>query len=330
MSLLDIRNLRVAYPRRADGHGEVFAVDDVDFHVDAGEFVGLAGESGCGKTTLAMAIPQLLPRGARITDGSISFDGQDITQLDEQGLSTLRWSQISVVFQGALNALNPVQTVGSQIMEPITVHDSQVSKSDARLRMEELLDAVGIPPARAGDYPHQFSGGMRQRAMIAMALVCQPKLVIADEPITALDVMTQAQILDLLRELCERYQLSMILISHDLSVLAQTCDRVAVMYAGKMVETGKAGDVFGAHDGVRGARHPYTRRLLNAYPNIHSERVFIEGIPGYPPDLTSPPSGCRFQPRCVVATTKCAQIPPLQFVGEQHAVACWNSSEVNQ
>jgi peptide/nickel transport system ATP-binding protein len=189
--------------------------------------------------------------------------------------------------------------------------------------MRELLEAVGIPASRAGDYPHQFSGGMRQRVMIAMSLACRPRLVIADEPITALDVMTQAQILDLLRDLCDRYQLSMLLISHDLSVLAQTCDRVAVMYAGKIIETGPAGQVFGSDDALGGARHPYTQRLLRAYPNIRRERAFIDGIPGYPPDLTLPQQGCRFRARCELAFDQCTMEPPLVDVGGGQRAACW-------
>jgi peptide/nickel transport system ATP-binding protein len=320
VSLLDISGLKVAYPGK---HGDVLAVDGVDFTVDKGEFVGLAGESGCGKTTMAMAIPNLLPAGARIADGSIRFDGQELVGMSEEALSKVRWREISVVFQGALNALNPVQTIGSQILEPIRVHDTDASDAEAKARVAELLEAVGIPARRSGDFPHQFSGGMRQRVMIAMALACRPQLVIADEPITALDVMTQAQILDLLRDLCDRYGLSMLLISHDLSVLAQTCDRVAVMYAGKIVEAGPAGRVFGSDEVPDGARHPYTQRLLRAYPNIRRERVFIDGIPGYPPDLTREQVGCRFRARCDVAIDVCATVEPtLRDVGEGQQAAC--------
>ena len=320
MSLLDVRDLRVSY---GSPDGDVHAVDGVSLSIDAGEFVGLAGESGCGKTTMAMAIPQLLPRNARITSGSVLFDGVDLSGLDEQAMRAYRWKDISVVFQGALNALNPVQTVGSQIAEPIRVHDSSVTSAQAADRMRELLEAVGIPSRRAHDYPHQFSGGMRQRVMIAMALACRPRLVIADEPITALDVMTQAQIIDLLQGLSERYNLAMLLISHDLSVLAQTCDRVAVMYAGKMAETGPSQDVFGESNGQAKARHPYTQRLLRAYPNIHRERVFIDGIPGSPPDLSRPQQGCRFEPRCDVAMGHCASIEPeLITLESRHLAAC--------
>ena len=320
MSLLDVRDLRVSY-RSSDG--DVHAVDGVSLRIDAGEFVGLAGESGCGKTTMAMAIPQLLPTNAHISSGSVTFDGVELSSLDENEMRAYRWKDISVVFQGALNALNPVQTIGSQIAEPMRVHDASVTAAEADDRMRELLEAVGIPSRRAHDYPHQFSGGMRQRVMIAMALACRPRLVIADEPITALDVMTQAQIIDLLQSLSDRYNLAMLLISHDLSVLAQTCDRVAVMYAGKMAEMGPSNDVFGESDGVANAQHPYTQRLLRAYPNIHRERVFIDGIPGSPPDLSKPQVGCRFRPRCDVALDLCSvQEPTLVDLTESHVASC--------
>jgi peptide/nickel transport system ATP-binding protein len=328
VSLLEVRGLNVTY--EADG-STVHAVDGVDLTVARGEFVGLAGESGCGKTTLGMAIPRLLPRRASITSGSVTFNGVDLTTLDEQSLAAYRWKEVSVVFQGALNALNPVQPVGRQIAEPVRAHDRSVSAPEARDRAAELLESVGIPARRAVDYPHQFSGGMRQRVMIAMALACRPSLVIADEPITALDVMTQAQIIDLLRGLSDRYELAMILISHDLSVLAQTCDRVVVMYAGRIAEAGPAGNVFGEPGAGIGARHPYTRRLLRAYPNIHRERVFIDGIPGSPPDLSRRFVGCRFAPRCLETLPRCSEVDPaLVDVGPGHVAACHLLQEVVQ
>jgi peptide/nickel transport system ATP-binding protein len=270
-----------------------------------------------------MAIPNLLPPYASIASGSIRFDGQQLVGLSENELNSLRWKDISVIFQGALNALNPVQTVGHQIVEPIRLHEPDVTVEQAKERASELLEAVGIPAARASGYPHEFSGGMRQRVMIAMSLACRPKLVIADEPITALDVMTQAQILDLLRSLCDRFGLSLLLISHDLSVLSQTCDRVVVMYAGKVVETGAAAEVFGPPNKSNGAQHPYTQRLLRAYPNIRRERKLIDEIPGYPPDLSQPQQGCRFFPRCDVHLDICAGVePPLVAVGNGQLAAC--------
>lgn len=316
MNLLEVKNLSVQYGSKQGG---VLAVDGVDLSVGVGEFVGLAGESGCGKTTLAMAIPNLLPKYASITAGTIEFEGQELSNKSEGELNEVRWRDISVIFQGALNALNPVATIGNQIAEPILIHVPGTSHDDAITRAKELLEAVGISASRSSSYSHEFSGGMRQRVMIAMALACRPKLVIADEPITALDVMTQAQILELLRSLSETFNLSMLLISHDLSVLAETCDRVQIMYAGKVAEVGTAEDVFGKHNSA----HPYTQRLLKSYPNINQERKFIDGIPGYPPDLSKPHMGCRFAERCDVAISKCSTDEPvLTSISALHSCAC--------
>ena len=316
MSLLEVKNLSVQY---GSGQGGVLAVDGVDLSVGVGEFVGLAGESGCGKTTLAMAIPNLLPKYASITTGTIEFEGQDLSNKSESELNEVRWRDISVIFQGALNALNPVATIGNQIAEPILIHEPGTSHDAAITRAKELLEAVGISASRSSSYSHEFSGGMRQRVMIAMALTCRPKLVIADEPITALDVMTQAQILELLRSLSETFNLSMLLISHDLSVLAETCDRVQIMYAGKVAEVGTADDVFGEQNSA----HPYTQRLLKSYPNIHQERKFIDGIPGYPPDLSKSHAGCRFAERCTVSVEKCfTDEPELTVISDLHRSAC--------
>jgi peptide/nickel transport system ATP-binding protein len=228
-----------------------------------------------------------------------------------------------MVFQGAMNALNPVQAVGAQILEPIRLHEPKTTSEQAKKRVSELLEEVGIPASRAGEYPHEFSGGMRQRVMIAMALACRPKLIIADEPVTALDVMTQAQILNLLRDLRKRLGLAMILISHDLSVIAETCDRVAIMYAGKIVEEGPAAALFGGPSGPGRPAHPYTQALIRAFPNIRHERTFVEGIPGYPPDLMSPPRGCRFYDRCPVHIERCSiESPELRPVGPNQRAAC--------
>jgi peptide/nickel transport system ATP-binding protein len=317
--LLDVRDLR-AYFKLSSGW--VRAVDGISFTLEPGESLGLAGESGCGKTTAASAILKLLPENGKIVSGEVLFDGRNLAKRTEFGMQKIRWKEISMIFQGAMNALNPVIEVGRQIAEPIVLHE-HLSEKAALTRARELFDLVGISPKRLMEFPHQMSGGMRQRAMIAMALACNPKLVIGDEPTTALDVMVQAQILELIERLRRELALSFILISHDLSVMAETCDKGIIMYAGRVVEAGSVRDIFNE------ARHPYTRRLIGSFPNIHSKREMVSSIPGDPPNLLSPPPGCAFSPRCEYAEERCrSEAPPLEAVSEGHTVACIRVGEL--
>jgi peptide/nickel transport system ATP-binding protein len=315
MPVLQVEELTTHYRTM---RGWVRAADGVSFDVEQGEALGLAGESGCGKTTVALSLLKILPAGGVIRKGKILFQGQDMVPLSEREMRKLRWKGISIVFQGAMNALNPVYKVGYQIEEAIKTHEPHVSKQEARDRISKLFETVGIDPARADNYPHEFSGGMRQRALIAMALSCNPAMLIGDEPGTALDVIVQAQTLKLLRDLKDKLGLSMILISHDLSIIAETCEKVAIMYAGKVVEYGDAKSIF------KNPMHPYTQGLIKAFPNIHGERVRLSSIPGQPPNLLSPPSGCRFNPRCPYVMDICKkQDPVLEDRGEKgHPVAC--------
>jgi oligopeptide/dipeptide ABC transporter ATP-binding protein len=294
----------------------VHAVDDVSFRLEDGEALGIAGESGCGKTTTALSLVRLLPSNAEIVGGSVRLFGIDLLKKSPTALRRYRWREIAIVFQGAMNALNPVRRVRDQIAEPLEQR-LNVNRGDARRRADELLELVGIPKRRGAAYPHELSGGMRQRSMIAMALACDPAVIIGDEPTTALDVMVQAQILELFERLRHELGLSLILITHDLSVIAETCDKVLVMYAGKVAEEGTVSTVFA------NPRHPYTARLLGAFPNIRADRRTLDVIPGQPPDLREPPPACRFAPRCPMARDVCREVlPPEVTMPDGVRVAC--------
>jgi peptide/nickel transport system ATP-binding protein len=310
--LLVVEDLKTYF---STGSGPVRAVDGVSFKVEHGEALGIAGESGCGKTTTALSLVRILPANAKIISGSISLMGIDLVPKSDNALRRYRWREISIVFQGAMNALNPVRRIRDQIAEPIEERLGETPKA-ARKRAGDLLELVGIPRKRGDAYPHQLSGGMRQRAMIAMALACDPAIVIGDEPTTALDVMVQAQILELLEDLRQKLGLSLILITHDLSVIAETCDRVMVMYAGRIAEEGPVDEVF------RRPRHPYTQKLMAAFPNIHADRRTLDVIPGEPPDLRQPPPGCRFSPRCPFVMPVCREVVPPETTFSGVRVAC--------
>jgi peptide/nickel transport system ATP-binding protein len=312
-ALLEVSGLRVHHR----GHA---IVDGVDLRLAPGEALGIAGESGCGKTTTALALMKLLPPGLE-QSGSIVLhrEGEDPVNIDrrtEAGMRRVRWRHVSLVFQGAMNSLDPVRRVEHQIAEAITLHEPGAGAAAVRARIAELLGTVGLVGAVGRAYPHQLSGGQRQRVMIALALACGPALVIADEPTTALDVVMQAQILALLERLRRELGLALVLISHDLGVLAETCDRVAVMYAGRIVETGPVASVFAA------PQHPYTKRLLDSLPVIGGERRLATPIPGGPPPLGQEPEGCSFRPRCPYAAGRCLEDPALRDVAPAHAAAC--------
>jgi peptide/nickel transport system ATP-binding protein len=312
-NLLEVRNLRVLYEVRGV---KAPAVDGVDLTLRAGDALGLAGESGCGKSTLALACLGLLPGNATV-EGSIRFQDTEVVGAKPGRLRALRGVGISMVFQGAMNAFNPVKRVGDQVVEAILLHED-VSQSEARRRMQELFERVGIAARRASDYPHEFSGGMRQRVMIAMALACNPPLVIADEPTTALDVMIQAQILGLLARLREERGIALIVITHDLSVLAQVTDRVAIMYAGRIVEEGSAAEL------LTTPRHPYSKALVGAFPVVGdpASRGIPVGLPGDPPDPAARPPGCAFHPRCPAAFEPCDHVDPALELHGPRLAAC--------
>jgi peptide/nickel transport system ATP-binding protein len=316
--LLEIEDLQVWFD--LEGGGELHAVQGVNISLEPGERLGLVGESGCGKTTTALAIMGLLPPNASAS-GRVLLDGDDILAGGEDAMRPHRWVDVAIVFQGAMNALNPVRTIGQQIIEPLELH-GRAKGASARARTAELLEAVGIPAGRAARYPHELSGGMRQRAAIAMALACNPRVLIADEPTTALDVMVQAQILELLDGLCRDFGLALILVTHDLPVVAQLCDRCAVMYAGEIVERGPLDAIYHAPG------HPYSRMLFAASPDLAGLDEPVLSIPGAPPRLDRPIEECPFRPRCDSSFEACVVRPTLEVVGEGHAAACHLNARV--
>ncbi len=315
MPLLEVRDLRTYYYTM---RGVVRAVDGVSFTLEKGETLGIAGESGCGKSTLAWSLLKLVPPPGRIVGGSILVDGMDVTKMSEHEVrSKIRWRKISMIFQGAMNAFNPVIKVGDQVIEPLLLH-TDMDREEAWARAEEMVKHVGLPPEILERYPHELSGGQKQRLVIAMALLLEPDIVIADEPTTALDVVIQAQILNLMKRLYREKGMSIILITHDLSVIAELAERVAIMYAGKIVELGPAEAVF------ENPLHPYTQALLKAVPRLRGPKERLYYIPGAPPDLRNPPRGCRFNPRCERRFEPCdREEPPLVEAEKGHYVACW-------
>jgi peptide/nickel transport system ATP-binding protein len=322
-ALLDVSDLRVYFHT---SEGALKAVDGVSFSINPGETLGVVGESGCGKSVTAFSILQLLAAPpARYEGGEIKFRGENLLSLSDNQMRRVRGSLISMIFQEPMSSLNPIMTVGSQISEAVLAHQKK-SKSEAREIAVEMLRRVGIPSpeTRFNDYPHQLSGGMKQRAMIAMALVCRPKLLIADEPTTALDVTIQAQILDLLGELQREFDMAVLLITHDLGVVAETCDRVAVMYAGKVVEYASVIDLF------ERPKHPYTHGLFRSLPTLGEKKEVLSVIPGSVPSPVDFPSGCRFRTRCSLAQEICKQEPSLREVLPAHFAACHFAEEVGK
>ncbi|MET0627450.1 MAG: ABC transporter ATP-binding protein [Acidimicrobiia bacterium] len=318
MSLLEVRGLAIAFDTDA---GARRAVDDVTFSIDAAERVALVGESGSGKTVTGLALLGLIDLPGRIVEGSIRFDGRELVGLTEREYRAVRGREIAMVFQDSMTALNPSLRVGDQVAEAVLVHDQAASRASASARAGELLTLVGVGGAddggRVRDYPHQLSGGMRQRVVLAMALANRPRLLVADEPTTALDVTTQAEILALLEQLRREQDLALLFITHDLGVAAGVADRVAVMYAGRVVEEAAATELFAS------PRHPYTRGLLESSPRLGTVRGALAAIPGQPPGLSEIPEGCAFHPRCGFAEPRCAQtVPPLEEVSTRHTVAC--------
>ena len=313
--VLQVKDLTMHYQTR---QGTVKAVDGISFELARGEVLGLVGESGCGKTSIAVTLMKLLPDNALIIKGQVLLDGQDLMTMDDTTLRKYRWRRISMIFQAAMNSLNPVHRVGDQIVEAIEAHDMAATLKEAQETVDRLFRLVGLDPGLTDRYPHEFSGGMRQRAVIAMALACQPDVIIADEPTTALDVIVQDRILRQIKEIQTDLNMSMLYITHDIAVVAEVTDRIGVMYAGKLVELGSTADVF------ERPIHPYTKALLSVFPSIRGEKRPLTTLGGEPPNLVDPPTGCRFHPRCPYATAICQQEEPPIVVRDGHWAACWN------
>jgi len=314
-NLLEIKDLQVHYPVRT---GTVKGVDRVNLFVCEGETLGLVGESACGKSTLGRAILRLVSEPGKIAGGQILFKGQNLLAKSEREMAQIRGKNISMIFQDPMSSLNPLHRIDRHFVETIRTHEKKTDKAQALERAGIIFDQLGIQRERLGDYPHQLSGGMRQRVMIGLALILNSDLVIADEPTTSLDVIVEAQILDLLKELKKTYHMTLILISHNLGIVAELADRLAVMYAGKLVEVAPALELFDE------PLHPYTRGLLASVPNIRLEDEELRTMPGVPPDLINPPCGCRYHPRCVHALERCRrEEPPYQQVRRGHWTACW-------
>lgn len=320
--MLTIENLEVHY---TTDEGDVRAVDGVNLELDRNETIGLVGESGCGKTTTAKAIIRLLATNGRIAGGSIRFEGTELTELSNRDLRRdIRWNEVSMIPQNAMNGFDPVYTVGQQIVEVIRAHEPNTTKLDAMRRARDLFEELGIEGDRIDDYPHQFSGGMAQRAMVALALSLGPSIVLADEPTTALDVVIQDQILQVISDMQNELDSSMILITHDMSVVSETCDYIAVMYGGRIVEYADARTI------IQNPRHPYTLGLRNSFPDITVDTQELISIPGVPPNLIDPDEGCKFAPRCPFAQDECWEVTPSpEEFGEGHIVECHRAEEVD-
>lgn len=320
-TVLKVEDLTMHYTTRS---GEVSAVNNVSFTLDRGKSMGLVGESGCGKTSIAFSLLKLLPENAKILGGKIYLNDIDIVPLRESEMRKYRWRHISMVFQAAMNALNPVYKVGDQIIEAMENHGLVETNQGARDHVASLFQLVGLDPKLMDQYPHEYSGGMRQRAVIAMALSCNPDLIIADEPTTALDVIVQDSLLREMIELQNKLNMSMIYISHDIAVIAEVTERIGVMYAGRMAEFGTGVEIF------KHPLHPYTYGLMSAFPSIVGPKRELTTLPGEPPDLIAPPTGCRFHPRCPFATEICSQEDPeFRDMGSGHFVSCWHPMEAN-